>query len=331
VSAQTTYTWRRQDRIDRGLEPGTSSSEHAALTRLRTSASTSSRPNLRSLAGRWICSRSRPTQKAVRGHRGDGRGRAAGAVQVACRTLQVSESGYYAALHAAPSERAIRHAWLTDVIRQVHADSRQTYGSRRVHAELTLGRGLIVGYEQVTLLMRRAGIHSSACPQRWAIVKKWRKPSRSIRGSSSRCSPRSFTRTSGCGGRRASPTTATGGRLSQGCGNRDTRLTARNSNRCRTPGSRGNAGRTGRLAASLGTPRRARRALARARAHDATVGQSNLGPLSGRGRLRIAPFRRTFGHCRPADVTGIASYGRWRTCRESARCFPSDNNEGRRS
>lgn len=32
VSAQTIYTWRRQDRIDRGLEPGTSSSEHAALT-----------------------------------------------------------------------------------------------------------------------------------------------------------------------------------------------------------------------------------------------------------------------------------------------------------
>lgn len=32
VSAQTIYTWRRQDRIDRGLEPGTTSVEHAALT-----------------------------------------------------------------------------------------------------------------------------------------------------------------------------------------------------------------------------------------------------------------------------------------------------------
>jgi hypothetical protein len=58
----------------------------------------------------------------------------------------------------APSERSSRHAWLTDVIRQVHLDSRGTYGSRRVHAELTLGHGLVVGYEQVTLLMRRAGI-----------------------------------------------------------------------------------------------------------------------------------------------------------------------------
>jgi transposase InsO family protein len=48
--------------------------------------------------------------------------------------------------------------WLTDAIRQVHAGSRQTYGSRRVHAELTLGRGISVGYHAVELLMRRAGL-----------------------------------------------------------------------------------------------------------------------------------------------------------------------------
>ena len=32
VSAQTIYNWRRQDRIDRGLEPGTMSAELAELT-----------------------------------------------------------------------------------------------------------------------------------------------------------------------------------------------------------------------------------------------------------------------------------------------------------
>ena len=78
--------------------------------------------------------------------------------RVACRTLAVSEAGYYATLVAAPSERSVRHAWLTDVIRRVLADSRSTVGSRRAHAELTLGNRLAVGYEQVTLLMRRAGI-----------------------------------------------------------------------------------------------------------------------------------------------------------------------------
>jgi putative transposase len=79
-------------------------------------------------------------------------------VQLACRTLAVSESGYYAWRNRPLSPRAVRHAWLTDVIREVHAASRQSYGSRRVHAELVLGRGLQVGYHAVELLMRRAGL-----------------------------------------------------------------------------------------------------------------------------------------------------------------------------
>jgi putative transposase len=79
-------------------------------------------------------------------------------VQVCCRVLEVSQSGYYAWRSRPPSARAIRHTWLTDAIYQVHAASRQTYGSRRVHAELTLGRGISVGYHAVELLMRRAGL-----------------------------------------------------------------------------------------------------------------------------------------------------------------------------
>jgi putative transposase len=59
--------------------------------------------------------------------------------------LEVSESGYYAWRSRPPSARVIRHAWLTDTIRYIHAASRQADGSRRVHAELTLGRGITVG------------------------------------------------------------------------------------------------------------------------------------------------------------------------------------------
>jgi transposase-like protein len=36
ISDQTIYTWRRQDRIDRGLEPGLSSAELAELVAART-------------------------------------------------------------------------------------------------------------------------------------------------------------------------------------------------------------------------------------------------------------------------------------------------------
>ena len=80
-------------------------------------------------------------------------------VQLACRVLEVSESGYYARRSRPPSSRSIRHAWLTDLIRQAHAASRGVYGIRRVHAELTLGHGVVIGHQAVELLMRRAGIH----------------------------------------------------------------------------------------------------------------------------------------------------------------------------
>jgi len=79
-------------------------------------------------------------------------------VQLACRVLGVSESGYYAWRKRAPSARAIRHAWLIDLIREAHLASRGTYGARRVQAELVLGRGVSVGHQAVESLMRRAGI-----------------------------------------------------------------------------------------------------------------------------------------------------------------------------
>jgi hypothetical protein len=75
---------------------------------------------------------------------------------LACRVLDMSESGFQAWRSRAPSERAIRHAWLTDLIRQIHVDFRGVYGYWRVHAELTLGHGLAVGEEAVWLLMRKA-------------------------------------------------------------------------------------------------------------------------------------------------------------------------------
>jgi putative transposase len=92
-------------------------------------------------------------------------------VQVACRLLAVSESGYYQRLTRPPSERAIRHAWLTDMITQIHTESRGIYGGRRIHAELTLGRGITVGHGQVELLMHRAGLHGVTGRPKWKRIK----------------------------------------------------------------------------------------------------------------------------------------------------------------
>jgi len=79
-------------------------------------------------------------------------------VEVCCRVLQVSVSGYYAWRNRPPSQRSLRHVWVTEQIRAVHTASHGTYGSRRVHAELRLGRGVLVGYHAVGMLMRRADI-----------------------------------------------------------------------------------------------------------------------------------------------------------------------------
>ncbi|TDB75195.1 IS3 family transposase [Actinomadura sp. KC216] len=79
-------------------------------------------------------------------------------IAACCKILNVSESGFHMWRRRPPSVRALRHAWLTERIRAVHADSRGAYGGRRVHAELTLGLGIQVGHGAVELLMRRAGL-----------------------------------------------------------------------------------------------------------------------------------------------------------------------------
>ena len=79
-------------------------------------------------------------------------------VQTAAQVLEVSQSGFYEWRRRPPSARSIRHAWLTDMIRQVHVASRGTYGAPRVHAELTMGYGITVGHNAVAMLMQRAGL-----------------------------------------------------------------------------------------------------------------------------------------------------------------------------
>lgn len=79
-------------------------------------------------------------------------------VEVTCRVVGVSVSGFYAWRKRKPSARAVRHAMVAEVIRQVHDESRQTYGARRVHAELVLGRNMAVARCTVELIMRRLGL-----------------------------------------------------------------------------------------------------------------------------------------------------------------------------
>ena len=79
-------------------------------------------------------------------------------IAVMCRTLGVSTSCYYGWRTRPPSPRAVADEVLTEQIRLVHGQSRQTYGYRRVRAELSDGHGHVVGRHRVARLMRNAGI-----------------------------------------------------------------------------------------------------------------------------------------------------------------------------
>ena len=117
MSDQTIYNWRRRDAVDRGLEPGLTSSETEELRAARR----------RIVESGDRAGRDPTSQRAAGSPGGDRRGRFE-AIQtmrdeglrsgVACCVLEVSESGFYEWRNRPPSARAIRHAWLTDLIHQ---------------------------------------------------------------------------------------------------------------------------------------------------------------------------------------------------------------------
>jgi putative transposase len=75
-------------------------------------------------------------------------------VAVACRVLKVSRSGYYEWRDRPPSNRDLEDAYLANTIVDIHAMSRCSYGTPRVHAELRLGMGVRVGRKRVARLLR---------------------------------------------------------------------------------------------------------------------------------------------------------------------------------
>jgi transposase InsO family protein len=85
-----------------------------------------------------------------------------------CRVLEVSRSALYAWRESRPrrAERARANGELVTEISRVHAASRSTYGSPRVHAKLRR-EGVRIGRKRVERLMRAAGL-------RGKIRRRWR-------------------------------------------------------------------------------------------------------------------------------------------------------------
>ncbi len=78
-------------------------------------------------------------------------------LQRMCRMLGVSKAGYFAWRDRPESPRGDEDRALTTRIHVIHAESRKTYGSPRVHRELR-GQGTSISRKRVERLMRTAGI-----------------------------------------------------------------------------------------------------------------------------------------------------------------------------
>ena len=78
-------------------------------------------------------------------------------VRASCVALGVSVSSYYDWCDRAPSPREVEDRRLAVEVRAVYRESRQSYGARRVHAELQ-DRGVACGRHRIGRLMREGGL-----------------------------------------------------------------------------------------------------------------------------------------------------------------------------
>jgi len=88
-----------------------------------------------------------------------------GNVKRACILLKISRAAYYAHRAAEPSDRARLDSELTEEIIAIHDESKGTYGTPRLHAELR-NRGRRHSRKRIARLLRAAG-RVGRSPKRW--------------------------------------------------------------------------------------------------------------------------------------------------------------------
>jgi len=98
-------------------------------------------------------------------------------VSVLCRLLGVTRQGYYAFARRPPSTRVERDRALRERLRELHVESRGTYGSPRLHAALR-NDGVRVSKGRVERTLRSMGLRGRT-PRRWRTT-TWANPAHPV-------------------------------------------------------------------------------------------------------------------------------------------------------
>ncbi|MFF0018936.1 IS3 family transposase [Streptomyces sp. NPDC005374] len=163
-TTETLRKWVRQDQIDNGGRPGTTTEESAQVKAMKKEIAELKRANeILKAAAKFLRGRARPATHTLVAFIDEHRDRFGG-VEPICRTLtehgcQIAPSTYYAAKkrQLAPSARSVRDTELKEEIKEVYETNYRVYGARKVWRQLNR-QGHSVARCTVERLMRELGI-----------------------------------------------------------------------------------------------------------------------------------------------------------------------------
>jgi putative transposase len=164
LAEATVYRWKAQDLIDRGVKPGTTTSERGELAaaRQRIKELETELALVKQAAALFEEGvRPKATYPVI--------ARAGQPGLLGQAVLPDSWCGRLGVLHVAAPPALTPPIPLRLADRAgaaIHADSRGTYGWRRVNAELVYGHGVVVNRKTVRKIMRLHGLHGLPGPRR---------------------------------------------------------------------------------------------------------------------------------------------------------------------
>ncbi|MER7001421.1 IS3 family transposase [Streptomyces sp. NPDC000410] len=163
-STETLRKWVRQDQVDSGTRPGTSTEESAQIKVLKKEIAELKRANeILKAAAFFLRGRARPATHTLVAFVDEHRDRFGG-VEPICRTLtehdcKIAPSTYYAHKKRleAPSARTLRDEELKPLIHEVFTTNYRVYGARKIWRELNR-QGHVAARCTIERLMRELGI-----------------------------------------------------------------------------------------------------------------------------------------------------------------------------